>query len=573
MSNPSSAPRTAAYLFLIFFFGALLAYGGFKLYNKYGPSKTVVGEIPFGLEAGTSVLNGDAPNFKADVERLPVQAQAEFRRAGELSRSGATKAAYEIYDALVLLYPNVDAAVWGEVNTLFHMDSVSESMRDRAELLIGRLMARYPNTGISFYLDSRKSLLAGNLTVALELAKMASSRAPSIYEIRLWYAELLLKNSNMKDAANECRAAISLSSGDSQRAFELLAKVYHDDGILDSAALVVDYALTQFPLSSELMLLRGYLAEYNGKFDVAEKTYQRILAFRPDFEKARRAMATIGEKTAPGKNGHYAGSSRDRAQVACDILAPLVERYPENLPLREAMGTAYMKAHMFDMARREFNYILKNDPDYPDIKSRLNELEQVRKAAIEEYNNGLTANLNRAVDSLRESMMPERKHDFSTKLGHYLVRYGASSQEFFKKYSASNFKQVKRFVWQETFYENPYHHTYTVVFDSLNRFKEVHVVVFDSASNSNHLGVAPEIFTRLLKQNSRISGISNNTGETDCGDGVVIDAAVWETRDNFEILARIVGKPAEVRMVRLDRNTLPPSGMKLCDYLPLLMEF
>ena len=573
MSNPSSAPRTAAYLFLIFFFGALLAYGGFKLYSKYGPSKTVVGEIPFGLEAGTSVPNGDAPNFKADVESLPVQAQAEFRRAGELSRSGATKAAYEIYDALVLLYPNVDAAVWGEVNTLFHMDSVTETMRDRAELLIGRLMARYPNTGVSFYLDSRKSLLAGNLTVALELAKMASSRAPSIYEIRLWYAELLHKNSNLRDAANECRAAISLSSGDSQRAFELLAKVYHDDGILDSAALVVDYALTQFPLSSELMLLRGYLAEYNGKFDVAEKTYQRILAFRPDYEKARRAMATIGEKTAPGKNGHYAGSSRDRAQVACDILAPLVERYPENLPLREAMGTAYMKAHMFDMARREFNYILKNDPDYPDIKSRLNELEQVRRVAIEEYNNGLTANLNRAVDSLRGSMTPERKHDFSTKLGHYLVRYGASSQEFFKKYSASNFKQVKRFVWQETFYESPYHHTYTVVFDSLNRFREVHVVVFDSASNSNHLGVAPEIFTRLLKQNSRISGISNNTGETDCGDGVIMDAAVWETRDNFEILARIVGKPAEVRMVRLDRTTLPPTGLKLCDYMPFLMEF
>lgn len=573
MSNPSSAPRTAAYLFLIFFFGALLAYGGFKLYSKYGPSKTVVGEIPFGLDAGTSVPNGDAPNFKADVERLPVQAQAEFRRAGELSRSGATKAAYEIYDALVLLYPNVDAAVWGEVNTLFHMDSVTETMRDRAELLMGRLMARYPNTGISFYLDSRKSLLAGNLTVALELAKMASSRAPSIYEIRLWYAELLHKNSNLRDAASECRAAISLSSGDSQRAFELLAKVYHDDGILDSAALVVDYALTQFPLSSELMLLRGYLAEYNGKFDVAEKTYQRILAFRPDYEKARRAMATIGEKTAPGKNGHYAGSSRDRAQVACDILAPLVERYPENLPLREAMGTAYVKAHMFDMARREFNYILKNDPDYPDIKSRLNELEQVRRVAIEEYNNGLTANLNRAVDSLRGSMMPERKHDFSTKLGHYLVRYGASSQEFFKKYSASNFKQVKRFVWQETFYESPYHHTYTVVFDSLNRFREVHVVVFDSASNSNHLGVAPEIFTRLLKQNSRISGISNNTGETDCGDGVIMDAAVWETRDNFEILARIVGKPAEVRMVRLDRTTLPPAGLKLCDYMPFLMEF
>ena len=572
MSNSSSASRTAAYLFLVLFFGALLAYGGYKLYNKYGPSKTVVGEVPFGLEAGTSVLNGDAPNFKADVERLPLQAQAELRRAGELSRSGAAKAAYEIYDALVLLYPNVDAAVWGEVNTLFNMDSVSESMRDRAELLTGRLMAHYPNTGISFYLDSHKSLRLGNFTVALELAKMACSRAPSIYELRLWYAELLLKNSNMREAANECHAAISLSTGDSQRAFELLAKVYHDEGSLDSATQVVDYALTQFPLSSELLLLRGYLFEYSGKFDEAEKTYQRILAFRPDFEKARRAMATIGEKVAPGKDG-YAGSVRDRAQVACDILIPLVERYPENLPLREALGIAYLKNRMFDLSRREFNYILKYDPEYPNIKAHLNELEQARKAVIEEFNNGLTANLNRAVDSLRESMMPEKKHDFSTKLGHYLVRYGATSQEFFKKYSLANFKQVKRFVWQESFFESPYTHTYTVVFDSLNHFREVHVTVFDSASNSNHLGVAPEIFTRLLKQNSRISGIGNNTGETDCGDGVVMDAAVWETRDNFEILARIVGKPAEVRMVRLDRSTLPASGMKLCDYLPLLMEF
>jgi len=572
MANSSSASRAAAYLFLVVFFGALLAYGGYKLYNKYGPSKVVVDEVPFGLPSGTSVLNGDAPNFKADVERLPVQAQAELRRAGELSRSGAAKAAYEIYDALVLLYPNVDAAVWGEVNTLFNMDSVSETMRDRADLLIGRLMSRYPNTGVSFYLDSRKSLLAGNLNVALELAKKACSRSPSVYEMRLWYAELLLRNSNMGEAVNECRAAISLSSGDSQRAFELLAKVYHDEGLLDSASSVVDYALAQFPLSSELLLLKGYLAEYNGKFDLAEKSYHRIIAFRPDFEKARRAIATIGEKIPPGKNG-YVSSARDRAQVARDILAPLVDRYPENLPLREALGIAYLKGHSFDQARREFNFILKNDPEYPDIKVRLSEVEQARKVVVDEFNHGLTVNLNRAVDSLRETMKPEKKHDFSTRLGHYLVRYGASSQEFFKKYSPSNFKQVKRFVWQESFYESPYLHTYTVVFDNSNRFRRVHVTVYDSSSTSNHLGVAPEVYSRLLKQNSRISGISNNTGETDCGDGVVIDAAVWETRDNFEIMARIVGKPAEVRMVRLDRSTLPPSGMKLCDYLPLLMEF
>ena len=169
-------------------------------------------------------------------------------------------------------------------------------------------------------------------------------------------------------------------------------------------------------------------------------------------------------------------------------------------------------------------------------------------------------------------MAPSTKHDFTTMLGHYLVRYGATPGEFFKKYAVGNFRPVKANVWQESFYEAPYKHTYTIVFDSLNHFREVHVVVYDSSSSSNHLGIAPEVFTRLLRQNSRISGIGNSTGETDCGDGVVIDAAVWETQDNFEILARFVGTPAEVRMVRFDKEALPP-GLKLCDYVAYLKEF
>ena len=88
-------------------------------------------------------------------------------------------------------------------------------------------------------------------------------------------------------------------------------------------------------------------------------------------------------------------------------------------------------------------------------------------------------------------------------------------------------------MWQESFYDNSNKHTYTVVFDSLNHFREVHVVVTDSSLKGNHMGMAPEIFTRLLKQNSRISGIGSSTGETVCSDSVVIDAAVWETQDNF----------------------------------------
>ena len=154
-------------------------------------------------------------------------------------------------------------------------------------------------------------------------------------------------------------------------------------------------------------------------------------------------------------------------------------------------------------------------------------------------------------------------------LGHYLVRYGATPGEFFKKYAIGNFRPIRTNVWQESFFDNSNKHTYTVVFDSLNHFREVHV---DSSLKGNHMGMAPEIFTRLLKQNSRISGIGSSTGETVCSDSVVIDAAVWETQDNFEILARFVGVQSEVRMVRFDKSALPP-GLKLCDYIPYLKEF
>lgn len=571
MAPSATKARKAAYLFLALCLGALLAFGGFRLYEIFGPSKISVAGIPYGLPAGTQIPRGDSPELDAGVAELPIQAQAELRRAVELSRNGNLKGAYEIFDAVALMHPEVLAASWGEVNTLFEMDSLSSLEHDRLNLLVGKIQGRLLGAGVSTYLDSRKAYAMGNSSVALEMARVAAAKSPAVYELRLWHARLLYENSSYSQATAESHAAISLSAGADPRAYEILANLYHDQGLMDSCGSLVEYALSQYPANVKLLLLQGYLLEYQGRFDSAEKTYQRILAFEPDFKEASVAMSTLGEKSPPGVGGNVSLSPRDRAQVAIDILLPLVERYPENLPLREALGLAYLKGRDFDRARFQFQEISKRDAEYPDINQRLQESSVTRPAPVS-ARDGLAENLNRAVDSLRGAAKPATTHDFSTMLGHYLVRYGATPGEFFKKYAIGSFRPVKANVWQESFYEAPYRHTYTVVFDSLNHFRKVHVVVYDSSTASNHLGVAPEVFTRLLKQNSRISGIGNSTGETDCGDGNVIDAAVWETQDNFEILARFVGRPEEIRMVRFDKSWLPP-GLKLCDYIPYLNEF
>lgn len=575
MSNSNNAARKAAYLFLTLCCGALLAFAGFRAYEVYGPAKVALPAIPFGMPAGSTVLRGDAPNWAAANAKLPVQVQTELRRASELSRSGAYVSAYDIYDGVVVLYPDLLEAIWGEVNVLYDMSSqglaLNDNQRDRLTLLTGKLQGRFPESGISSYLESRSVFASGNETAALELARVATEKSPTLLQARLWFGELLQRNSRNIQATTEFKTAISLSNGDSPRAYELLAGLYHDAGMLDSCSALVEYALSQFPVNARLLLLQGYLKEYQGNFDAAEKIYQRILAFQPEYVEARTAAATLGEKSPPGPGAGVALSPQDRAQTACDILEPLVEKYPENLPLREALGRAYLKGRQFDQARLQFQEIQKADPEYPEIKQRIQEASVVTPAASAKKD-VLADDLNRAIDSLRGKGSPATTHDFSTMLGHYLVRYGATPKEFFKKYSISNFRPIANNVWQESFYEPPYMHTYTVVFDSLNHFRQVHVVVFDSSSNSNHLGIAPEVFTRLLKQNSRISGIGNSTGETDCGDGLVLDAAVWETQDNFEMLARVVGKSAEVRMVRFDKSALPP-GLKLCDYATYLNQY
>ncbi len=144
MSRSSSAARKAAYWFLAVCCGALLAFGGFRLYEEFGPSKISVDGVPFGVPAGTTVVRGDTPDMNKQLEQLPLQTQTEVRRAFELSRSGSSRPAYEILDAVVLLFPSLMPAVWGEVNTLFEMDSLTEQERERLNLLVARLQTAYP---------------------------------------------------------------------------------------------------------------------------------------------------------------------------------------------------------------------------------------------------------------------------------------------------------------------------------------------------------------------------------------------------------------------------------------------
>lgn len=173
---------------------------------------------------------------------------------------------------------------------------------------------------------------------------LPESRRKSLrpFSTRLLYAKLLLSG-RLAEGKGEVRVAISLSFGENPKAYALLSKIYHDEGSLDSCERVVDYALSKFPINPELLCMQGILQEYKGRFDEAENTYRRVLAIRPGFSTATESLLSLGQKSPPGRMESGRLSPRDQAKVACDILELLVSRYPDNLPLREALGIAYLK--------------------------------------------------------------------------------------------------------------------------------------------------------------------------------------------------------------------------------------
>lgn len=562
-----SFARNLGYAYLILFGAGLLIFGGLELYKRFGPAYVVVESVPFGLEGESKIPLGDSPDFEGQLEQLPFATRDEFRRAGDLAEAGSSVQAVEVFDALSITYPELDAAQFGAMNALFDMEELPEARRTRLETLAEKLKAKYQGSMASF-IESRRSFEAGSSANALEFARIAAEGAPACFQFRLWYGRLLFENGHYSLSAEEARAAVSLSMGNSVKAYSLLANAFHNLGGLDSCGSIVEYALSKFSLEPSLLLLQGYLAEYRGKFDSAERSYRRILALWPEFSEAEEAIVTLGEKAPPGNGIGVSGTPAELARIACEILEPLVAEYPDNLPLREALGRAYLKGRRFEQAKTQFEEIRSKDPEYPDIQLRLQEASVIEYKA--DNSEELADNLNRALDSLRGAG-PATSHDFSSQLGHYLVRYGASIREFFSKYAVSNFKQIAKGAWQEHFYDGTYSHVYTVLFNDKNQFYGVHVFVEDTSGYKQIVGRVPEIYTKLALRNSRISGIGSATGETECGTSV-IEATVWDSQDNFEILSRNVKEPNEIRMIRLDKNSVP-LGLRLCDYLQYLNAY
>jgi tetratricopeptide (TPR) repeat protein len=523
-----------------------------------------VSAVPFGLPAGTRIPIQE----KADFPSMPAGAEAELRKANDLRMAGALPAAQANYETILLRYPNLPAALFGAAYSILAEDTASAERITKARNLIEGLAQQMPGSvWIQLLLIFIKEQ-EGNPNYALDMAAKLAARSPAFSEARLKYANLLLKTEQASKAADEARAAISISAGADARAYVSLAFALHNMGKIEECSELVNYALPRFPSQTDLLLLHGYLSEYSRDFDNAQSAYKKILALKPGDANATTAMITLGEKRMPETGVATTISLKDQAREAAKVIIPLIEEYPENLPLREALGRIYLKSRMLKEARTQFSEIYAQDFEYPNIRKLLDESSEEQQKIFTPP--PLPLNSKKLADSLAKTFAALRESEKSDydESGRYLVHYGATFKEFFSKYSVTRFDKIDERTFNERYNIEASTYDNTVFFDSNNQFYATRSIITGSVEDLTSYDYIPDLFGHFLRKESGILGEGTAVGITECS-GDRWSGVIWASRDNFEILMQNYRNTRKVFILRLYAKRFSDTG-NLCSYVNMV---
>ena len=538
------------------------------LFIIFSGASIKVSAIPFGLPAKTKIPIGE----KAKFPQTPLGAETDLQRANDLRIAGALAAAQDYYENILLKCPNLPTALFGAAYSIIAQDTISAVKITKTKSLMESLAQQMPGSVWVRLLLTFSMEREGNLNYALDMASELAYDSPAFSEARLRYSELLLKTNQPSKAANEARAAISISAGLDARAYANLAFALHKMGNIEECSELVSYALPRFPSQTGLLLLHGYLNEYSRNFDIALSDYRKILVLKPGDVNALNAIATLGEKIPPQMDAsttYQSGISlKDHAREAAKILLPLIDEYPENLPLREALGKIYLKSRLMQEARAQFSEIYAQDFEYPNIKKLLEESseEQYKSISLSPalYNKDLTDSLAKTFASLRKSEKLDNDY-----LGHYLVHYGSTLKEFFSKYSITKFKKIDERTFIERYNIESFTYENTIFFDSKKTFYAIRSVITDSAEIGS-FNYVQDLFGYFLRKETEILGEGTIAESRECY-GDKWSGVVWTSRDNFEVLMQSNKNPRTIFIVRLHAKRFPDTG-NLCFYIGMALD-
>lgn len=396
---------------------------------------------------------------------------------------------------------------------------------------------------------------------------------------RLGYAALALEEKAL--ARQAFRMAIGLFAHDSARYRSMqvspaearnlplleaapyggLAQLYLAEQKADTAALVLAIGEERGAYDAELALAHACWWEFKGHLAKARQGYDSLMKEYPDWDAAYRLRASLGLKGSAEPAGR-------EALFAIQTLDPLVKAYPGNAPLRLALAKAYAKRELHGLAVLQFDSALALDPQLP-------EGENLRREAYERWmsqesragSDALTraaeaAASSRAADPALEGQDRAVVPSSMALLGTYGVSWGASAFQVREAYPDKRFLPtagghlIDRYAFDGLLHEN------------LLAFRNDSLYgVLAQVSDTSKLNI--DVFGRMIRVKTKISGEGKGTGEASCAGYRSFQGAIWENDDTFEFMAQFQGKENQIRLGRVARWALP-QDRRLCDMVRYL---
>jgi Tfp pilus assembly protein PilF len=569
--------KFSTYFFLTLIVCALVGMGGYQAFDLIF-SRTVKPEyVPFGLDIGTELEIGRSYSVPKELPKLDPTDQKLYKQAIQYHEMKGVKSSKKIFNGLIKKYPEEFAIYYYAAKNILSYQELTKSLLDDVRVYIQQAKALDPEHPALYFITGQYNLLMNTNDQALKAfeksIELSPVFAPSYFELAL----MNLQTKNYDKALEYIKYSITLDTESLEKQYSMLAHIYHNTADLDTCFRVVNYSVDLFPYNKGILYLKGLLYEYDGDVDEARETYNKILKLDPDNNETIKALKTLGQKIPPIKSQ---ATSSEGAINTITLLDSLVKDRPKNGWLRYALGVAYLNSGNSDMAEIEFDKARSLEAALQSLNSEGKAFEVAtskkepvkvikkksdKELALEKQVKEMISDSDKKIATVEKKLSTLVKG--KVELGHFLVPWGASEKEFFKRYPRSDFKKIKYGVYKETFYVDDILHEHVVRFNKKG-FWGVHVYLTDTTK------AYIDLLGSTIRTNARLSGSGSHLGEKKCPGFKAFESFTWnKTKDNYELITQFSGKTWQVRMMRMSPDQYRQKPISICSVIPRLVEF
>lgn len=509
----------------------LLFLAGLQVKQRYFPAVIQATDVPFGIPSGTDIPIGDPISLYSAPRHFSEEEKRIYEKAALLSRTGDPSSAQALIGVLKETRGQDPALLALQIrNGVERGDEPTDSALNLAEKQLDELLVSGISSPLLQMAKAELLLQRGAAAEASERLRAVIASSPQAFEPRALASRAYLATGQLDSARVQAQWSISLSSPSLRGgAYALLAEAHHRSGKLDSARIVTEFAMLLYPNVRDLMLLRARLYEYGAMLDAATALYSRLDELFPGDRAVALARSTLGAKRPP-------------------------------LPTEVTGCAGDWEAWLDDLSVR-----YGNDPEATALLVELRSRLVPERAPVAEPVSSSPSAEEEALATRVERAAQGATEGEIDRYGHFRVRWGASEKEFLNGVDSSSFEKMGPGVWKSERFYGGERHRLTAHLGPEGFFK-VQLLIVDTT------GQPGDLLGRTLRALTRRSGQPRATGDAECPGLLPFQGFVWESKDEFALLAQFRGRDNQVRMVRVDPS-LFSSTPSLCEAANWMLDW